>query len=292
MSKCVLYINGELRPLYTPHISALDRGFTLGDGVFETMRLVGGRVFQLGRHLERLRRSAAVIELPVPMDDRLLEHAIARTVEANGLQEGVVRVTLTRGATEQRGLLPPATCIPTLAIWAMPFAGYPPEKYHHGAMACISRIRRNETSPSSTIKSCSCLDNVLARKEAAARRVDEALMLNIAGHLAGGASSNVYLVMGRTVLTPPSSSGALPGITRAVIRDLVPKLGLLWQERALAVEDLAQADEAFLTNALMGIMPLVSVDGRPIGRELPGPVTSDLSGAYQDLLGSFARGWP
>ncbi|MDQ4128320.1 MAG: aminotransferase class IV [Actinomycetota bacterium] len=254
-----------------------DRGFTLGDGLFETMRAREGVTLWIERHLSRLRFGAAVIGLsPLPGDDDLAD-AVARTLAANELDEAAVRLTVSRGVPGRRGLLPEPESKPSVVIHAEPFAGYPARLYARGARAITSRIPRNERSPLARVKSLSYLDNVLARREADARGADEALLLNSAGFLACASASNLFLALGDTLLTPDLASGVLPGTVREVVlTELAPRMGLTVAERPVRPEELAAADEAILTNALHGVMPLTEIDGLPIGTAVPGPLSVNL----------------
>jgi branched-chain amino acid aminotransferase len=269
----LLWVNGELLPAGEAALDPLDRGFTLGDGLFETMRVRGGAVPHIERHLSRLRVGAAVLELsPLPKDESLKD-AIGKTLAANELAEAAVRLTISRGVPENRGLLPEPEPKPSLVIHAEPFAGYPAELYDRGARALISRIPRNERSPLARIKSLNYLDNVLARREAEARGADDALLLNTAGDLASASAANLFLLLDGALITPSVTSGALPGTVRElVVADLAPRVGLEVVERAVRPEELRAAEEALLTNALMGIVPLIEVDALPIGTGEPGPV--------------------
>jgi branched-chain amino acid aminotransferase len=273
----LLWVNGKLLPVGQAALDPRDRGFTLGDGLFETMRARGGAVLRIERHLSRLRAGAAVLGLPhLPKDEELAD-AIARTLEANELAEAAVRLTVSRGVPERRGLLPEPEPRPSVVVHAEPFAGYPDELYARGVRAVISGIPRNERSPLSKIKSLNYLENVLARREAEARGADNALLLNTAGDLACASAANLFLLLDDALVTPGVKSGALPGTVRElVIAELGPQSGLEVVERAVRPEELRAAEEAFLTNALMGIVPLIELDAMPIGTGEPGPVSTVL----------------
>jgi len=277
-------VDGQLLPADGRHLSALDRGFTLSDGVFETMRVAGGQAFRLREHLARLRASADVLRLPVPWPDEELAEAIARLLAANDLQEAVARLTVSRGIPTERGLLPPSPCAPTLVVQASPFHRLPAEVLARGLGVRTSSIRRNETSPTSRIKACSYLDNVLARMEAREAGADEALLLNTSGFVACCSSANVHVISGGRVLTPAVECGALPGITRGVARELAAGIGLAWEEAWLRPADLVAADEAFLTNSVLGVAALTRLDGRPVGAGAPGQATLRLAWEYENLL--------
>lgn len=276
----VLWLDGGLVPAQLARLDPRDRGFTLGDGLFETMRAEGGRVPWLDRHLARLRAGAAVIGLLLPWDDQQLAEAITRTVVANDLERAVVRLSVSRGVPDRRGLLPDARARPTLVIHAQAFVAHPAQLYARGMRAVTSRIVRNERSPLAGVKSLNCLDQVLARREADAAGADEALVSDTADRLVCASAANLFVVLEGTLLTAGLAAGALPGTTRAtVIAELAPRLALRVTERAVAPAELARAEEAFLTSVLLGVMPLTALDGRPVGDGVPGPVTGALRAA-------------
>ncbi|HEU4793533.1 MAG TPA: aminotransferase class IV, partial [Nitrolancea sp.] len=179
----LLWVNGALIPAGRAHIDARDRGFTLGDGLFETVRVHRGRPIGLDRHFARLRRGAAFLGITLPWDDRELSDAIETTLDANGLAGAALRLTVSRGVQSTRGLLPDPAAAPSLAIDVQPFTGYPAELYSRGIAAVTSRIPRNEHSPLTRLKTLSYLDQVLVRREAAALGAGDALMRNTAGEL-------------------------------------------------------------------------------------------------------------
>jgi branched-chain amino acid aminotransferase len=283
----LLWVNGRLVPVDEAVLDPRDRGFTLGDGLFETMRVRSGRPLLVGLHLARLRAGAAQIGLSGVPDDEVLLGAIRETLEANGLSEAAVRLTISRGVPAHRGLLPDPESAPSLVVHAQPFAGYPAELYSRGMRATTSRIPRNERSPLAKIKALSYLENVLARREASARGADEALLLNTAGHLVCASAANVFLVLDDALVTPSVASGALPGTVREfVAAELAPRVGVAVAKRVVRPEELYAASEGFLTSALLGIMPLTEVDGLPIGDGAPGPISLNLGA---ELERSMAR---
>ncbi len=282
-AKSKIWVNGELLPVGEASISSLDRGFTLGDGLFETMRVRDGEIVRLEKHLARLRQGADVIALSLPWTDDDLGKEILQTLEINQMQDAFVRLTMSRGVPSERGLLPDKEATnPSLVIQCGEFHGYPAELYQRGMRAIISAVRRNEHSPLANVKSLNYLDNILARQEVAEKGADDALMLNTAGNIACASAANIFFVKDGTLITPPLSDGALPGTMRAyVMNELVPKHGLAVIERSIFPSEKFDMDEAFLTNALMGVMPLVSVDGQNIGLGEPGETTL----AFRKLLG-------
>ncbi|MBP2299261.1 aminotransferase class IV [Azospirillum picis] len=260
-----VWLNGSLVASGAAWIDPADRGFTLGDGLFETIRVKDGAPCHLPRHLDRLAAGAALLHLPLPHDAAVLAAGMRALVAAHDVADGALRLTLSRG-TGARGVLPPADARPTLLMTLVP-AGHLTSPVHAVIAGCT---RRNEHSPLSRLKSLNYLDSILARQEAAARGGDEALLLNGAGRLAESSVANLFLVIGGRILTPPVSDGALPGIRRALVID---RHGA--EEAPLGPDDLARAEEAFLTNSL-SLRPLVSVDGHPIGAGHGGPVLATL----------------
>jgi branched-chain amino acid aminotransferase len=259
MPMTIVWLNGALCDSAEARIDPSDRGFTLGDGLFETMAVRGGVISRLESHLRRLRRGCEVLGLP-PAPDTLSD-VISAVLAANELQDAAIRITYTRGLGA-RGLAAPHPCLPTLLVTASPLpAPRPPAR-------CIvaTVTRRNEHSPLSRIKSTNYLDAILAREEARRRNADEALLLNTAGKLAEATAANLFIVKGGQVMTPPPGDGALEGIMRS---EIIAQTGAA--ECSLAAGDLLNADEAFLSNSL-GLQPVVSVDETPIGEGGGGPV--------------------
>lgn len=279
----ILWVNGRLVPSGEARLDPRDRGYTLGDGLFETMRARDGALPWMNRHLTRMRAGAAVLGLPLPADDEL-ESAIRQTLAVNDLSEAVVRLTVSRGVPTERGLLPDPEPKVSVVVHARPFAGYPAELYERGMRAITSRIPRNECSPLANIKSLSYLENALTRREAAERGADEALLLNISGNLACASAANLFLVLGDSLVTPDLASGVLPGTIRElVLGELATQAGLSLDERPIRPGELATAHEAFLTSALLGIMPLTHVDGHQVGEGTPGPVARELGARLEHL---------
>lgn len=277
----IVYLNGSLVPRSQARISALDYGFLYGFGLFETMRAYEGRVFRLDRHLNRLARSAEVLGLPLPATD--LRSAVTDTIQANQLGDARVRIAVSIG---EGGMVPdPSTCDqPTVLIIAGHYQPYPEQVYEKGFRAIVSSIRRNSQSPLSRLKSANYLESMLARQEARAAGVDEALCLNEKGLLAEASMSNVFLVTRGTLRTPGPESGILPGITREVILELAPSLAISTLEDDVRQDELFQAQEAFLTNSLIEVMPLTEIDGKTVGSGRPGPLTQRLAAAYKKLV--------
>ena len=271
-----VYLNGELVAAEQAALPALDLGLLYGYGLFETMRSYGGRVFCLEEHYRRLAAGAELLAIPVPLTLAALEEAVDATLARNGLPDARLRLTVTAGPEDGGGS--------SLVLFASEVTEYPPELRRRGMAAVVSAVRRNETSPLAQVKSLNCLDNLLAREQARRGGAGEALLLNTQGFVAEGAASNVFLVRDGTLLTPGVEAGALPGITRQVVLVLAGEEGIEVEEANLTLPDLFGAGEAFLTNSVMEVMPLVSVDGRPVGTGRPGPLTERLARRYRDLV--------
>ncbi len=253
MAEPFVWLNGALCPASHARISPDDRGFTLGDGIFETLRAAGGAPRHAALHLARLRAGAAALGLGPPPDDARLHAAIAALLSANTLRDATLRITLTRGAGP-RGLLPPPTPGATLLITATPFAAAAPQV---SAIICQS-TRRNEFSPLSRIKSLNYLDSVIARREADARGAEDAILLNTRGDAAEASAANLFVLRGASWATPPVADGALPGISRA--RLLARNLA---HEARIAPDELFSAACVCLGNSL-SLRMLTRLEGREI----------------------------
>ncbi len=249
-----VWLNGRFDERAQVRIEEADRGFTLGDGVFETFAIRGGKALRVPAHLARLGDGARTLRLRIPYDDVALARAISDTIRMNNIRDGVARLTVSRGPGE-RGLLPPAQPKPTVVITAHP--DLPPETPVRAVTA--ETARRDEGSALARVKSLSYLEQVLARLEAKERGADDALLLNTRGRIADGTAATLFVYLGNWLLTPSLEEGALPGIVRAAA---IRELGAV--ERPLAPEDVYRADEAMLVNSL-GARALVELDGRPIG---------------------------
>jgi len=272
----LVYVNGQLIPSNQPAILATDRGFTLGDGLFETMRTARGQVQRLPAHLERLARGAEALQIPV--DIGKLPQAISETLAANNLDQAdaSIRLTLSRGAAS-RGLTFPANPQPTLVISVQPFIPYPERLYRQGMKAVILEQRRNEFAATATIKSLNYLEGIVAKNQAQIAGADEGIFLNTQGFLAEACISNLFFVKEGALHTPSVECGLVPGIIRQTILQITRNHSLPLIEGKYKASSLLSSDEAFLTNTLMGIMPLTQVDQQTIGQGQPGEMTLRLN---------------
>jgi branched-chain amino acid aminotransferase len=284
----IVYLNGRLIPRFEAKLSPFDHGFLYGYGLFETMRAYNGHIFRLDSHLTRLRCSAESIGLThsiLTTDEgkQSLKAACMATLEANELKDARIRLTVSAGEGDMTP--DPTTCSnPTVLITARTLAPLPPEKYETGFKAAISFLRRNSQSPLSRLKSTCYMENILARVAARAAGCDEAIFLNEQGYLAEGSTTNVFLVSHGELITPCFESGVLPGITRDAVLEIARASHLKATERWVQLNELIEAQEAFLTNSILELMPLVSVEGRTIGTGKPGKLTRDLLFAYRKLV--------
>jgi branched-chain amino acid aminotransferase len=279
--KRIVYYNGAFTPEHSVLISPFNRGLLYGDGLFETLRAYRGRVFRFGEHLSRLSEGLRVLRIEPCWTERDIEHAVYELLSRNKLSDASVRISVFRGDGE--GPEPQNDLKPILLLSARAFAGYRAEDYAKGFCVYIASLRRNRYSPLSRIKSINYLENILGRLEARDHSAQEALFLNSSGWVAETATANIFMVTGKTVITPPADAGVLPGITRAAVIASA-RASREVKEQLFSPEELLRAEEAFLTNSLMEIMPLVTVNGRPVGSGVPGPLTGELHKRYRELV--------
>lgn len=280
----IVWLNGALMDEREARIDPGDRGFLLGDALFETLLANRGRIAFLDAHIVRLAAGANILGIPFPISTGRLAVACGMLIEANGLSAAprvALRVTLSRGPGP-RGLTPPENLSPTLMISAAESPAPPPSQ-----SAIVATPRRNALSPTSRLKAAPYLDNILAREEARARGADEALMLDTAGHLSCASVANVFLWEGEKLVTPAEECGILPGVTRAAVIELAPRLGIEIAEDMIMPQRLVHASGVFLTNSLIGIMPLSRIETRDLP---PHRMTGRLQAAYELLLDADGEG--
>lgn len=260
----------------------LERGYLYGDGLFETLRVYDGRLFLFEEHIARLTAGAEVLGLSGVPAPAQLRKAAEETITANGLREGSLRLTVIRG--RGGGLCPVGSSPPVVLVTVRPGTPYPEELYTRGFRAVLVSFPRNERSPVVYLKSLNFLENIMGKKEANAKGADEGLFVNTAGCLCEGTVSNLFLVTGETIVTPDVASGLLPGITRNLVLQLAQNAGFAVAERPVKPAELFAAGEAFLTNSLLEVMPLVTVNGHPVGSGRPGRVTQTLRELYRKTV--------
>jgi branched-subunit amino acid aminotransferase/4-amino-4-deoxychorismate lyase len=284
----VVFLNGSFLPAVEAQISVWDGGWLHGAGLFETMRARYGRIFRLGAHLDRLMGSAQKLLFPLERSDLPLTSDFAALLERNELTDARVRLTMTAGPMIDRdsGDSPPENDHPGLTVCATvtPFAPYPRQFAQQGMTVAISLFKVSPDDPLAGHKCTSYLPRLLALRYAHARQCHEALWFTTGNVLSEGSISNVFVVRAGRLQTPPLDTPVLPGITRAAVLELAKAAGLEADEKPLTINDLLDADEVFLTNSIMEVMPVCRVEKREIGNGQPGPVTKRMREDDQSLV--------
>jgi D-amino acid aminotransferase len=273
-------------------VSVFDRGFLYGDSVYETLRTAGGRPIEMTRHLDRLHRSAAGIGLVIPFSDAELREAVRVTHVDAGNPDSYVRVIVTRG-TGPIMLDPRMSTSPLLVVLVQELALPDPALYDAGLrvrIVEITKISARALDPS--LKTGNYLNSIQALRQAADGAAEDAILCNAAGHVAEGASSNVFMVKDGVLATPTLATGLLEGITRAIVLTLARELGLPTREAVILPDELRAADEVFLTSSIRGPMPVTTLDGAPVGDGGPGPVTRRVMARYAEYIAGVAAGGP
>ncbi len=279
----VIYLNNRLVSDSKAKVSVFDHGFLYGDGVYETLRVYDGTVFKFDEHIDRLFHSASLIGLYIPKTPAQIKSAVYMTIKANRLKEAYVRITVSRGKGPIG--LDPALCPkPTFVIMARPFKGYPASYYKKGVKVAVVSTRRNfNRSLNPAIKSLNFLNNIIAKTEAKAAGAYEAVMLNHLGYVAEGTISNIFFVKKGILHTPETGVGILNGITRKTIIDAAKKLGIKVKEGRFRPRSIHNADEVFLSNTSMEVMPVSMVGSKKI-RVVSGSITKMIHKEYKRIL--------
>ncbi|MED2777868.1 branched-chain-amino-acid transaminase [Bacillus thuringiensis] len=279
-----IFLNGEFVQKHHAKISVYDHGFLYGDGVFEGIRIYDGNIFKLKEHLARLYESAKSILLKIPYTIEEMQNIIIKTIFQNKLSSGYIRLIVSRGVGNLG--LNPASCIkPNVVIIVEELAIFPKEYYATGIPVVTVATRRNRPDVlSPQVKSLNYLNNVLVQIEARLAGVQEALMLNDQGYVAEGSGDNVFIVKGNKLITPPSSAGALEGITRNTILRIGKNLGYDVREELFTRHDVYVADEVFLTGTAVEVIGVTQVDGRIIGLGKTGPHTIQFLKSFQKIV--------
>ena len=284
-----IYIDGEYFDKKNAKISVFDHGLLYGDGIFEGIRFYEGRVFKLKEHIQRLFISAKAILLEIEMTQDEMEEAVCETIRKNGLTDGFVRLLVTRGVGTL-GLSPFACDKSTIIIIADSISLYPDEKYKEGLKLITCSTRRTAPAAlSPSVKSLNYLNNVMAKVEAIFADAEEGLMLNEQGFVAECTGDNIFVVRDGKIKTPPSSAGALPGITREVIFQIAENLGVRIEESQMTRYDIYAADECFLTGTAAEVIAAVSLDRRLIGNGKPGPITEKFIESFRNIVGQEGK---
>ena len=275
-----IYLNDRFVKEEEAVVSVFDHGFLYGDGVYETIRSYGSRIFMRDQHLARLRRSADGIGLTIPIPDHrwpdLLHESMARNNIGKAQQDAYLRITISRGAGDIG--LDPALCrTPTVVIMTKPLHPPSPEQYRTGVSLIVARTKRNLPSAlPPLIKTTNFLNNILAKREAIAAGAFDSILLNWESHLTECTVSNLFFIRAGRLCTPALACGLLDGITRNIVLGLAQEAQIPVEEGYFGVEAIYKADECFLTNTSMEVMPVTMVDGHPVGKGTPGLLTQEL----------------
>jgi branched-chain amino acid aminotransferase len=276
------------RGAHEPWISPLNRGFTLGDAIFETLRVYRGTPFRLNDHLNRMKHSADHLHIPLPGEINREITAVLDDGRAAGMFEGdcTLRITLSRGDAPGPGLSTSLAGGATMAISLQPLRAPREKAGGNGINVVVAASRRNERSATACHKTVSCADSVLELARAQAAGADDCIFLDTEGHVSEGSASNVFVYDGDVLATPALACGALPGITRAVVMELARKMSISVEERTVEKEELLLAREAFLTSSVRELVALAEIDGWQLGEGGGGMgwVTRELSRAYNDKV--------
>ena len=275
----IVFLNGNFLPEIEAVVPVNDRGFLLGDGLFETMRVAGGRPFRLAQHLERLTRGAELLKIKLPFTPKDLQQFSADLIAKNEMPEAILRVTLTRGPGT-RGYSTKGADRPTLLLMLHPLPPENPDEPLQWSLV-TSPMRIPASDALSSFKTTSKALHILARADAEERGADEALLLNSNGEVAETAGGNLFWVYQDKICTVPTGRGVLPGITRAVVLEICQALGLETNKRVIKPEMLRNAAGIFVTTSALGIVPVVALDGRPVP---PSPLVDQIASAYQEVL--------
>jgi branched-chain amino acid aminotransferase len=293
-----LWLNNTFVDDATAAISLRDTGLLHAAGVFTTMKALGGRVVRLGAHLARLRTSCDALAIPLPFDDAALTSVATDLLNRNGLTDARMRLTVTRGSAAGD---PAAGFQPTVFMTAAELQPYPPQLYERGmTVVLVDDQKLNPYDVQAGHKTLNYLSRLAALRSANLRSAGEALWFDVHNYLQSGSISNVFIVKDRLITTPPTPtdmqdpeinaatpyprSAVLPGVTRQAVIDLARSEGMTVRTRAIDVNTLLAADEVFVTNSMMDIMPVCRIERQAVGNDLPGPVTKKLAGLFRKAI--------
>jgi len=279
-----IYINGKFYSKEDAKISVFDHGFLYGDGVFEGIRAYNGRVFKLKEHIDRLYNGANALLLNIPLSKEEMTEVVLETLRRNNLKDAYIRLVVSRGEGDL-GLDPKKCKEPTIICIADKITLYPEKMYEEGLEIITSAVRRNPAEGvNPQIKSLNYLNNILAKIEANLYGALEALILNTEDYVAECTGDNIFIVKDGKLITPPPYVGILVGITRNVIIELARKQGINVEEKVFTRYEIFSADECFLTGTAAEVIPVVKLDGRPIGNGKPGPITKRLLNDFKEYI--------
>lgn len=288
----LIYIDGKYYPKSEAKISVYDHGFLYGDGVFEGIRAYNGSVFKLKEHIDRLYASAHAIMLEISMTKEEMINAVIETLKKNKLTDAYIRLVVSRGVGDL-GLDPRKCSKPTIIIITDRIKLHGGGAKEEGLTAIISWVKRDPVDATThEVKSLNYLNSILAKIEANTANVDEAICLNKEGFVCEGVAENIFTVSRSVIITPPTSTGALRGITRNVVIEVAQKLGYTVIKKEITPTDLFLADEVFFTGTAAEVVPVKEINGRKIGDGKPGPVTRRLMEEYHKLVRDPKEGVP
>lgn len=280
-----VFLNDKLVDIDKAAVPVTDSGLLYGMGLFETMRSYNGTIFRLDDHLDRLSASAKTLGIKNTCDKNFIADAAYRLLDANKLTDARMRLTLTSGPMS----LPDEQRKSTLVITAAKLQPYPPEYYNNGVLVVLAPCRQNPDDPACGHKTINYLSRMLTLQLAHQKRAAEALWFTTDSRLAEGCISNVFLVKNSTLYTPPLQTPVLPGIARKTVCQIAPENSIELVEKDLYIDDLLAADEAFLTNVIMQILPITRIEKHTVGDGKVGPVTKKLQQLYEDFVKSHCR---
>lgn len=283
--KDIVYVDGQFLPKGEAKISVFDHGLLYGDGVFEGIRVYGGKVFKLEEHVERLFESAQKLNLTIPLTSEEMTDAILKTCKMNEIQDAYIRPIVTRGVGTL-GLDPRRCNKPTVIVIVAPLPPIYGEKSKTGLKLVTSKWRRNPPEAlDPNIKSLNYLNNILAMMDITQRGADEAVMLDMEGYVSEGTADNIFIYDGSTFTSPPVETN-LEGITRETAIDIIKEKGWSFEERKFKLEELYSAKEAFITGTAAEIAPIVEVDSHKIGNGEPGEKSKEIIASFRELVQS------
>lgn len=279
-----VYIDGKYYPKSQAKISVFDHGLLYGDGVFEGIRAYDGLVFKLKEHVDRLYGSAHVIMLQIPMSREEMVKTVVDTLRRNGLRDSYIRLIVTRGMGDL-GLNPKKCPKPTIIVITDTISLHKGEAKEKGVTAMLSWVKRDPVDATShEIKSLNYLNSILAKIEANINNVDEAICLDKNGFVCEGVAENIFIVKGGKLSTPPSCTGALPGITADTVKKLATRLGYEVSDKNITPYELFTADEVFFTGTAAEVVPVREINKRPINDGTPGPITKKLMEEFARII--------
>lgn len=281
-----IFLNDKLVNIEEGQISVGDSGFLYGAGLFETMRAYNGIVFRLDDHLNRLLTSAKALFIEHSYNKEYLTEAVYKVLEANNLTDARIRLTLSAGAFSQAQTKPN----PTLLITATKLQPYPAEYYKKGVLVVLCQTRQNITDPACGHKTTSYISRMLALKHAHEKKAAETLWFTIDGRLAEGCISNVFLVKDSKLFTPKTNTPVLPGIARKTVCEIAITNKIELIEKDLTIDDLLGADEVFITNVIMQVMPVAGIEKHNVGEGKPGTLTKKIQEYYDEFVKNNCRG--